>query len=263
MKLKNKIVLVTGSSLGIGRGIAIALAKEGADIIVNYNKSKEQAENVADLIRGMGRQCISIKADVGIVQEIEDMFHAIRKEFNGLDILVNNAGISAYAPFFKITEEIWDKTLSVNLKAAFFCSQFAAKEMINRGGGKIVNIASCGAILGFRNLSHYCASKGGLVALTRQMAGELAKYHINVNCIGPGVIVTKRREEFWTKEETKKPWERVIPLGRFGAVDDVLGAVVFVCSEDSAYMTGQTFFVDGGWSAEANWPGGEPGSDLL
>ena len=259
MNLKNKIALVTGSSLGIGRGIATTLAKKDVNIIINFNSHKKEADDVVNKIRKMGRKCISIKASIGSVKEIEEMFKIIKKEFGGIDILVNNAGISDFHPLSEISEEIWDKTLSINLKGAFFCSKFGSEMMKKRGGGKIVNIASCGAIRGFRNLPHYCASKGGLVALTKQMAGELGKYNINVNCVGPGTIVTERSKEYWSDKKTTRVWEKTIPLNRIGIVDDITEGVVYLCSEGANYVSGQTFFIDGGWSTQANWPG----SDLL
>jgi NAD(P)-dependent dehydrogenase (short-subunit alcohol dehydrogenase family) len=255
MKLLNKKAIVTGSSLGIGKGIALALAKEGADIVINYHSHKEEADKVAKKIRDLGRKCIVIKADIGSVKEIDEMFSIVSKEFEGIDILVNNAGVSEYYPLNEITEEIWDKTLSINLKGAFFCSKFAAEEMKKRKGGKIVNIASCGAILGFASLPHYCASKGGLVALTRQMAVDLAKYKINVNCIGPGAIITERSQKVWEDEKTRKAWEEIIPLSKIGEVEDLVEGVVYLCSEGSSYVTGQTIYIEGGWSVAPNWPG--------
>ena len=255
MKLENKIALVTGSSSGIGRGIAVAFAKEGADVIVNYNSRKDEAEEVVKKIRDMGRKSIAVKANTGSIKEIEEMFKVIKDEFDGLDILINNAGISEYHVMDEMNEEIWERTLSINLKGPFFCCKFAYKEMEKRGGGKIVNIASCGGIRGFRNLPHYCASKGGLIALTKQLAGEFGEFRINVNCIGPGAIVTERSEDYWSSEGTRKVWEKVIPLGRIGLVDEIIGGVVYLSSSDSDYVTGQTFFIDGGWTSQANWPG--------
>lgn len=249
-ELKNKKALVTGASRGIGKGIALSLASQGADVAVNYRKSKEEAEKAVLEVKKMGRNSFSIQADVSSSQEVKEMFEKINSRWGRLDILVNNAGIVKFADFEEITEEDWDKILDVNLKGCFLCSKEAVRLMPQ--GSKIINIASIasgGMGVGFRNIAHYTASKGGIVALTENMAIDLASKGINVNAIAPGIIETDMTKEMLTDEKTKAGLLARIPKGRVGKPRDIGAAAVFLASDEADYITGTVIYVDGGWLA--------------
>jgi len=248
--LKGKKALVTGASRGIGRGIALALAKQGADVAVNYRSNAEEAEKVVAEIKAMGRDSFSVQADVSNKASVAKMFEEIKGKWGKLDILVNNAGIVQFAPFEELTEEQWDAVLDTNLKGQFLCGQQAVKLM--EQGGRIINIASIasgGVGVGFSRLSHYTASKGGVVALTENMALDLAKKGINVNAIAPGVIETDMTKEMLGDETTKKGLMARIPKGRVGKPEDVAAAAAFLASDEADYITGTVLYVDGGWLA--------------
>jgi len=248
--LKCKKALVTGASRGIGRGIALALAKQGADVAVNYHSNAEEAEKVVAEIKAMGRDSFSVQADVSNKASVAKMFEEIKGKWGKLDILVNNAGIVQFAPFEELTEEQWDAVLDTNLKGQFLCGQQAVKLM--EQGGRIINIASIasgGVGVGFSRLSHYTASKGGVVALTENMALDLAKKGINVNAIAPGVIETNMTKEMLGDETTKRGLMARIPKGRVGKPEDVAAAAAFLASDEADYITGSVIYVDGGWLA--------------
>ncbi|MCL4382466.1 MAG: 3-oxoacyl-ACP reductase FabG [Patescibacteria group bacterium] len=251
--LSGKKVLVTGGSRGIGRGICLAMAKVGADVAVNYAASENEAEQVIQEIKKMGRQAITIRADVSQKKEVEFMVDEVTKQFSKIDILVNNAGILSYAPFLEMTEETWDKMIAVNLKGQFLVAQAAAKQMVKQGkGGRIINIASIasGQIgTGFPNLAHYCATKGGIIAMTEAMALELSPQKINVNAIAPGVIETDMTKTITMDEKAKQGMLLRIPKGRMGKPEDIAAMAVFLASDEADYCTGATFYVDGGWLA--------------
>lgn len=248
--LKGKKTLVTGGSRGIGRGIVLALAIQGADVAVNYHSKKDDAEKVVAEIKKMGREAFSIQADVSNSAEVAKMFEEIKAKWSKLDILVNNAGILSFADFESITEEEWDKVLDVNLKGQFLCSKEAVKLM--SAGSKIINIASIasgGVGIGFSRIAHYTASKGGIVALTENMAIDLTKKGINVNAIAPGVIETDMTKGMLTDEKTKAGLLARIPKGRFGKPEDIGAAAAFLASDEADYITGTVLYVDGGWLA--------------
>lgn len=248
--LTNKKALITGASRGIGRGIALALAEQGADVAINYHSKVTEAEAVIAEIKKIGRQAFSVQADVSKSPAVEKMFATIKEKWGRLDILVNNAGIVQFAPFEELTEEQWDQLLDVNLKGQFLCSQQAIKLM--KPGSKIINIASIasgGVGVSFANVSHYTASKGGVVALTENMALELAKKGINVNAIAPGVIQTDMTREMLVDEKTKQGLIMRIPKGRVGKPEDIGAAAAFLASDEADYITGTTLYVDGGWLA--------------
>lgn len=249
--LTGKKALVTGASRGIGRGIVLALAQQGADIAVNYRSQKEEAEKVIAQIKKMKRDSFSVQADVSSVDEVVRMFGEIKKKWGRLDILVNNAGIAYYSAFETMTEEEWDKTLDVNLKGQFLCAREAVKLMKEKGG-KIVNIssiASGGAGIGGVRISQYVASKGGVAALTEAMAVELAPYKINVNAIGPGFIDTDMTKELISNPKARQALLTRIPKGRFGKPADIGAAAAFLASDEADYITGALLYVDGGWLA--------------
>jgi 3-oxoacyl-[acyl-carrier protein] reductase len=248
--LKNKKALVTGASRGIGRGIALSLAKQGADVAVNYRSKKEEAEKVVTEIKKMGRDAFAIQADVSQASSVAKMFADIKVKWSKLDILVNNAGILQFADFEKITEEQWDQVLDVNLKGQFLCAKEAIKLMSK--GAKIVNIASIasgGAGIGFSKIAHYTASKGGVVALTENMALDLGAKGINVNAIAPGVIESDMTKGMLADEKAKVGLLARIPKGRVGQPKDIGAAAAFLVSDEADYITGIVLYVDGGWLA--------------
>jgi NAD(P)-dependent dehydrogenase (short-subunit alcohol dehydrogenase family) len=250
--LTGKFALVTGGSRGIGNGIAKALAKQGANVAVNCANSTDKCDWVSGEIKGMGRDSISLQADVSKSVEVKKMFSEVEQKWGRLDILVNNAGVIDYAEFENITEKQWDRVLDTNLKGQFLCSQQAVKLMKNNNWGRIVNIASIssgGVGIGFKNISHYTASKGGVVALTENMAIELAKYGINVNAIAPGAIETDMAAGVTDNEELMKATIAQIPKGRIGKPEDIGAAAVFLASNEADYITGTVIYIDGGWLA--------------
>ncbi len=250
--LTDKYALVTGSSRGIGRGIALSLATQGANVAVNCVKNVEKCDLVASDIKKMGRDALSFQADVSKRSQVQKMFSEIKEKWGRLDILVNNAGIIDYAGFEEMTEEQWDRTLDINLKGQFLCAQEAVKLMKPKKWGRIVNIASIssgGVGIGFKNISHYTASKGGVVALTENMAIELAQHGINVNAVAPGSIESDMTAALKKDKARLKAILAQIPKRRLGKPEDIGAAVVFLASEEADYITGSVVYVDGGWLA--------------
>jgi NAD(P)-dependent dehydrogenase (short-subunit alcohol dehydrogenase family) len=249
MKLKGKTALITGSSRGIGRAIALGLAKEGADLVVNYYSENESAKQVVQRVISMGRRAISLQADVGRIEEVQRLVEEAWRFLERIDILVNNAGIVLASSFLDMTEDIWNRTLAVNLKGAFFCSQMVAKKMIdNKIRGKIINVSSANSFQVEIGRSAYNASKGGLDAITLSMAAELGPYGINVSGIAPGYIAGTDigPKEFLNDDAIQREYLNKIPLERFGQVEDCVGAVVFLASDEASYVQGHTIVIDGG-----------------
>ena len=248
--LTGKKALVTGGSRGIGRGIVLALATQGADVAINYHSHKEEAEEVAAEVKKMGREALVIQADVSQSSQVKDMFEEVKKRWGKLDILVNNAGILKFAPFEQITEEDWDKVLDVNLKGQFLCAQEAMKLMGK--GSRIINIASIasgGVGVGFASLAHYTASKGGIIALTENMAVDLGAKGINVNAVAPGVIESDMTKEMLADEKQVQGFMARVPKKRIGKPEDIGAAAAFLASDEADYITGTVLYVDGGWLA--------------
>ncbi len=248
--LTNKVALVTGARRGMGKSHALALAKQGAKVAVT-DISQEECQLVVDEIKSMGGEAIALKMDVSNKADIDAVFDEVLKQFGRLDILVNNAGIFAPKAALELTEEDWDKTISINLKGEFLCAQRAAKEMAKNNWGRIINIASIasgGVGVGISGGAHYTASKGGIIGMTETLADEWAPMGINVNVIGPGAIDTPMVSGALTKEATDALLAGV-PLKRIGKPEEVSAAVVFLASEEASYITGATFYVDGGWLA--------------
>jgi 3-oxoacyl-[acyl-carrier protein] reductase len=248
--LKGKKALVTGGSRGIGRGIALALAKQGADVAINYHSNTQEAEKVVAEIQALGRDSFAVQADVSDKESVVKMFEEIKTKWEKLNILVNNAGIIKYGSFEELTEEDWDSILNVNLKGQFLCSQEAVKLMID--GGRIINtasIASGGVGVGFPRIAHYTASKGGVVALTENMAIELAAKNINVNAIAPGIVETDMTKDMLADEKSKAGLMARIAKKRVGKPEDIGAAAAFLASDEADYITGSVIYVDGGWLA--------------
>lgn len=248
--LKGKKALVTGASRGIGKGIALELAKAGADVAVNFHSSRKEAEKVVKQIKKLGRISFSVQADVSDETQVKNMFLLVKKKFKRLDILVNNAGVLDFSPLDKMTDKQWNKVLDTDLKGQFHCAREAVKIMKKQKKGKIINIASVasGQVgVGFPSLAHYCAAKGGVVALTEEMALELGKYNINVNSIAPGAIDTDMIKSVKTDKKQLQGILARIPKGRLGNPEDIGSAVVFLASDEADYVTGVMLPVDGGW----------------
>jgi 3-oxoacyl-[acyl-carrier protein] reductase len=248
---KDKVAVVTGASRGIGRSIALALARGGCAVTVNYLKRRDKADEVVNSIRQMGGKAIAVKCDVSKREEVENMFKATIKAFNKVDILVNNAGIGVGASLLETTDEIWDKQLDINLKGVFLCTQIAARYMVDRNYGKIVNISSnSGFGIDMPGETSYAVSKAGVIQLTKSSAYDLGKHNINVNCVAPGAIETDMlREEARSDEEYEKVLEgrrNASSLGITGTPEDIANAVLFFASDKSRFITGKTLLVDGG-----------------
>jgi NAD(P)-dependent dehydrogenase (short-subunit alcohol dehydrogenase family) len=242
METKNKTAVVTGAGRGIGRGIALALAQEGYNLVVS-DINQEDGEKVAEELKSMGAKALAAKCDVSNKSEVANLFSKTAEEFGKVDILVNNAGIFPFVPFAKMQEADWDKVMDINLKSVFLCSQEALKTMPE--GGRIINISSVASYIGFEGLVHYCASKGGVNGMIRALALELAPKKITVNAVAPGAIDTPGAK---STEEAQQQTIAMIPLARMGKPEDIANAVVFLASDKSSYITGQVIVVDGGWT---------------
>jgi len=252
MRLKDKTVLVTGASKGIGRTLALGMAQEGAHVIVNYCNYKAGAEAVVKEIRALGRQAFAVQSDIAKVRDIQRMFQNVRRRFKKLDVLVNNAGITGWTELFSTTEKQWDQVLDTNLKGTFFCTLEAARWMKDTGGGTIVNISTNCAQLGVKNLVAYGTSKAGIHGMTKQLAVELAPYKIRINTFAPGPTQVDRNLK--DDPDYDRSWGSMVPMKRTARTEEMIGPAVFLASEDSSYMTGQVFFVDGGWTAQGKIP---------
>jgi len=253
MKLKDKVTLVTGAGKSLGAEIAIEAAREGSDVIVNYHSDKDEAEKVLHEIEVLGQKGLVIKANVSSKDDVDRMVATGIKEFGKIDVLVNNAGIAIWKPFLELDEKNWDSTIDTNLKSVFLCSQAVAKHLVkNRIPGSIVNISSMGAAGAMDCLVPYCASKGGMTLVTKALATELGPYGIRVNALAPGTIDIKRNRK--TDPNYPNDWLPFIPMGRVGTVQDVAKPVIFLASDEASYVTGQTFWADGGETSYVPMP---------
>jgi glucose 1-dehydrogenase len=247
MRLKNKVVIVTGSSQGIGRGIAERFAREGADVVINYNRTPSGAEEVLKVVESSGSHGIIVQADMSKLGDIKKLFSTAIETFGRVDVLVNNAGVEKHAPFWEVTESDYDFVLDINLKGVFFATQEMVRHlMATRRKGKIVNISSVHEELPFPNFTAYCAAKGGLKMLTRNLSVELGHLGVNINNIAPGAIETPINTKLLNDPVKLNALLSQIPLKRLGQPEDVAGLAVFLASDDANYVTGSTFFVDGG-----------------
>lgn len=249
--LKNKIALVTGGRRGMGRTHALALAEQGAKVVITDIDANECLP-VVEEIKLKGGEATCFKMDVSNKAEVEQVFNEVIKQFGRLDILVNNAGIYFSKPALELTEEDWDKIIDINLKGQFLCAQRAAKEMAKNNWGRIINISSVasGQVgIGVSGGAHYTASKGGIIGMSETLAVEWAPFGINVNVVAPGAIDTPMVQAAQLPKEALDIMLQRVPLKRIGRPEEVSAMVVFLASEEASYITGATFYVDGGWLA--------------
>ncbi|MDP2970518.1 MAG: 3-oxoacyl-[acyl-carrier-protein] reductase [Deltaproteobacteria bacterium] len=243
MELSGKVALVTGAAQGIGKAIAMLLARNEADVVVS-DINLEKAQETANEIQGMGRRSVAIKVNVADLKDVERMVETIVEQFGRIDILVNNAGITRDRLILRMTEEDWDAVLDVNLKGTFNCTKAAIRYMSKQKSGKIVSIASVSGEMGNPGQANYAASKAGVIGFTKTIAREFAGRGINVNAIAPGYIQTPMTDA--VPEKAKEELKRMIPMERLGKPEDVAQAVLFLVSENSSYITGQVLNVNGG-----------------
>ena len=243
-RLQNKIALITGGSRGIGKAIALRLAKEGANIAICANRSIDRAKAVAKKIEGLGRQSLALQTDVSNHEDITVLFETILKTWGKIDILVNNAGITRDGLLLRLKEVDWDAVLNVNLKGAFLCTKAASRAMVRERSGRIINISSVTGLMGNPGQVNYSASKSGLFGLTKTVARELASRGITVNVVAPGFIPTEMTEDL--PKNVKEKLLEQIPLKVPGKPEDIAAAVAFLASDDASYITGQILAVDGG-----------------
>jgi glucose 1-dehydrogenase len=247
MRLANKRALITGGDQGIGRGIALRFAQEGADVAISYRSHQENAEATVKELAGLGRKAVALQNDVSVRASLEKFYEEATAAIGPIDILVNNAGVERRAEFLQASEEDFDLVLGVNLKGPFFLSQIFARDVAGgKRAGKIINISSVHEELPFPNFASYCAAKGGLKMLCRDLAIELAPHRITVNNIAPGAIKTPINANLLNDPAKLNPLLEHIPLGRLGAPEDVAGCAAFLASADADYITGTTLLVDGG-----------------
>jgi NAD(P)-dependent dehydrogenase (short-subunit alcohol dehydrogenase family) len=250
--LEEKVALITGGSRGIGQATAVAFAQAGAHVVVS-SRNLEDLEKVADAVRGIGRRALPVAAHMGRLENVRMLVETAMAEFGRIDILVNNAGTApAYANCLDAEERLWDSIMNLNLKGLYFLSQAAARVMKDQGGGKIINVASIDGYKPQENVGIYSISKAAVIMVTKSMALELAPYNIRVNAIAPGAIDTKMLNNMWAglpeakKASAKKAVSTRTPLGRIGVPDEIAGAMVYLASDASSYLTGETILIDGG-----------------
>jgi NAD(P)-dependent dehydrogenase (short-subunit alcohol dehydrogenase family) len=255
MRLEDRVAIVTGGGFGIGRGIALRFAQEGAQVVIAEIIPERGRATVA-MIEAAGGRAVAIDTDVSQRPQVEAMVQQTVERFGGIDILVNNAGLTGRAPLLDMTDEQWDRMLAVNLTGQFLCSQAVAREMVRSGrGGKIVNIGSIESQAACPDQAHYAASKGGVLMFTRALACDLARYRINVNAIGPGTVDSGHGN--FDDPATRYAYESRVPLGRVATPADIAKAAVFLASDEAEYITGVILYVDGGTVnkyAGLEWP---------
>lgn len=244
MKLQGKTAIVTGASRGIGREIALELARQGANVTVNFAGSEAKANEVVDEIKALGQDAFAFQCDVSNAEAVGEMVKQTIEKFGNVDILVNNAGITRDNLLMRMKEDEWDDVININLKGVFLCTKAVTRQMMKQRSGRIINISSIVGVSGNPGQANYVAAKSGVIGLTKTTAKELSSRGITVNAVAPGFITTDMTDKL--NEEVKAEMLKQIPLARFGEPKDIANVVVFLASEDSRYMTGQTLHVDGG-----------------
>ena len=252
MRLENKVAVVTGSSQGIGRAVALAFAREGAAVTVDYRSHPDEAQEVVEQIENSGGRALAVRADVSAPDDVRGLVGSAVEKFGRLDVMVNNAGIEQKMPFIETPLEVWNRVIAVNLTGAWLGCQEAAKRMVERGGGgRIINVSSVHEDQPMPTNSPYCTAKGGLRMLMRTIAVELAPHGITVNNIAPGAIETPINENLEEEPDQMEKLLSEIPLGRIGQPEEVAGLALYLASEEAAYVTGSTFVIDGGMMRQA------------
>ena len=247
MELEGKVAVVTGSGRGVGRSVALAYGREGANVIVNYAHSEKAAEEVVEEIKKMGRKSVAVKADVSKPAEAEALVQAAGDNFGRLDILLNNAGITRPAMMHKMTEQQWDEVVDLHMKGSFLCAQAAYPFFKEQKSGNIINVTSVAGIVGTVGQMNYSAAKGGIISMTKSMARELARYQVCVNVVSLGIVATEMTEKIRTDPKLNDIYMNRILLKKFAEPDDITPAFVFLASDKAHYITGQLLCVDGGY----------------
>jgi 3-oxoacyl-[acyl-carrier protein] reductase len=247
MKLAGKNAVVTGGGRGVGRSICLAFAKEGANVIVNYAGNRQAADEVVAKIQDMGGKAVAVKGDVAQKEEAQRLIEACVENFGTIHILVNNAGISRPGMLHKMSVETWDEVVNVQMRGPWLCIQAAAKYFMDQKYGRIVNVTSVAGVAGTIGQINYASAKGGVIALTKSAARELAKFNVTANVISLGIVTTDMTQTISTDEKLKEIYTKRILLGKYAEPEDVAPAFVFLASEDARYITGQLLCVDGGY----------------
>jgi len=247
VRLKNKKAIVTGAGRGIGRAVALAFAREGADVVVNYQSNDVAANEVVEKIQSLGRRAVPVKTDVSNYHEVKIMVDRAVQELGGVDILVNNAGVSKPSMFLDMPEESWDRIINIHLKGTFNCSQAAARYMKEQKWGRIINVISTAGLFGTVGQINYASAKAGIIGFTKSASRELGKFSINVNALCPGVTLTEMTERLRTDEKFQKRYLERIQLGRFAEPEEIAPGFIFLASEEASYITGHVLNVDGGY----------------
>jgi len=245
-RLEGKAAVVTGGGRGIGRAVCLAFAREGADVVVNFASKEQPAQEVVAMIEKMGRRAIAVKGNVAVKSDAEMIIKTCVDQFGKIDILVNNAGATRPSMLYKMTEEQWAEIIDIHLKGPFLCIQAASKYMMEQKYGKIINVTSAAGISGTKGQINYSSAKGGIIALTKSAARELAGYGITVNVVSPGYVSTEMTEKIRTDPKLREIYMGRILLGRFAEPEEVAPTFVFLASDEANYITGQLICVDGG-----------------
>ena len=247
MRLENKVAIVTGAGTGIGRAIALRFAQEGAAVVIDYVGRPDNAAEVVQQIVTAGGKALAVEADVSQPAQVQSLIDQAVQKFDRLDVLVNNAGVETKIPFLEIPLDVWSRTIAIDLTGPFLCAQAAAKRMVGQGGGgRIINISSVHEDIPMPTNSAYCAAKGGLRMLMRTICVELAPHGITVNNIGPGAIDTPMDAPLKAHPEMMKALLAEIPIGRMGKPEEIAGLATYLASDEAGYVTGSTYFIDGG-----------------
>jgi 3-oxoacyl-[acyl-carrier protein] reductase len=247
MKLEGKNAVVTGGGRGVGRAISLAYAKEGANVIVNYAGNEKAANEVVEMIKGMGRKAVAVKGDVGNEADAQKLVEACVQNFGSIHIVVNNAGVSKPGMLHKLDVATWDEVVNIQMRGPWLTVKAASKYFMEQSYGRIVNVTSVAGVVGTIGQINYSAAKGGVISMTKSMARELAKFNVTANVISLGIVSTDMTEKISTDEKLKEIYVRRILLGRYAEPEDVAPAFVFFASDDARYITGQLLCVDGGY----------------